>query len=55
MRLRGRFRRAAMRSLLVERDQTLAPAESDLETLLLKILREADQSSVVSFPIRLTV
>ena len=30
-----------MRLLLVERDPTLAPAESDLETLLFKILREA--------------
>jgi len=29
-----------LRSLLVERDPTLAPAESDLETLLTKILRE---------------
>ena len=38
---KGRPGIAAMRSLLVERDQTLAPAESDLETLLLKILREA--------------
>ena len=28
-----------MRSLLVARDPTLAPAESDLETLLFKILR----------------
>jgi hypothetical protein len=29
-----------MRSLLVARDPTLAPAESDLETLLFKILRD---------------
>lgn len=37
---RGRPGIAALRSLLTERDQTLAPAESDLETLLAKILRE---------------
>ena len=38
---KGRPGIAALRSLLVERDPTLAPAESDLETLLFKILREA--------------
>ena len=38
--VRGRPGPAALRPLLVERDPTLAPAESDLETLLLKILRE---------------
>ena len=38
---KGRPGIAAMRSLLVERDPSLAPAESDLETLLFKILREA--------------
>ncbi|MEO5567382.1 MAG: type IV toxin-antitoxin system AbiEi family antitoxin domain-containing protein, partial [Gemmatimonadaceae bacterium] len=37
---KGRPGIAAMRSLLVERDPTQAPAESDLETLLSKILRE---------------
>ena len=37
---RGRPGIAALRSLLVDRDPTLAPAESDLETLLSKILRE---------------
>ena len=37
----GRPGIAALRSLLVDRDPTLAPAESDLETLLFKILREA--------------
>ena len=35
----GRPGIAVMRSLLVARDPTLAPAESDLETLLFKILR----------------
>ena len=35
----GRPGIAALRSLLVDRDPTLAPAESDLETLLSKILR----------------
>ena len=39
--VRGRAGPAALRSLLVERDPSLAPAESDLETLLFKILREA--------------
>lgn len=38
---RGRPGIAALRTLLVERDPTLAPAESDLETLLFKILRDA--------------
>ena len=38
---RGRPGIAALRRLLVKRDPSLAPAESDLETLLLKILREA--------------
>jgi very-short-patch-repair endonuclease len=38
--VRGRPGIAALRSLLVERDPTLAPAESDLETLLMKILRD---------------
>ena len=38
---KGRPGIAALRSLLVERDPTLAPAESDLETLLFKIPREA--------------
>jgi predicted transcriptional regulator of viral defense system len=38
--VRGRPGIAALRSLLVERDPTLAAAESDLETLLTKILRE---------------
>lgn len=37
----GRPGISALRSLLVDRDPTLAPAESDLETLLFKILREA--------------
>ena len=37
---RGRPGPAALRSLLVERDPSLAPAESDLETLLSKILRD---------------
>jgi very-short-patch-repair endonuclease len=37
---KGRPGIAALRSLLVERDPTLAPAESDLETLLFKILRD---------------
>lgn len=36
---RGRPGTASLRSLLVERDPSLAPAESDLETLLSKILR----------------
>lgn len=36
---RGRPGIASLRSLLVERDPSLAPAESDLETLLAKILR----------------
>lgn len=36
---RGRPGPAALRPLLVARDPTLAPAESDLETLLSKILR----------------
>ena len=39
--VRGRPGPAALRSLLVDRDPSLAPAESDLETLLFKILREA--------------
>jgi len=38
---RGRPGPSALRPLLVERDPSLAAAESDLETLLLKILREA--------------
>jgi hypothetical protein len=38
--VRGRPGIAAMRSLLVARDPTLAPAESDLETLLFRILRD---------------
>ena len=38
--VRGRPGPAALRSLLVERDPSLAPAESDLETLLFKILRD---------------
>jgi predicted transcriptional regulator of viral defense system len=37
---KGRPGIAAMRSLLVDRDPTLAAAESDLETLLFKILRD---------------
>ena len=37
---RGRPGIAALRSLLVDRDPTLAPAESDLETLLSKVLRD---------------
>ncbi|MEO5841398.1 MAG: hypothetical protein ABIQ73_05310 [Acidimicrobiales bacterium] len=37
----GRPGIAALRSLLVDRDPSLAPAESDLETLLFKILRQA--------------
>jgi very-short-patch-repair endonuclease len=37
----GRPGIAAVRPLLVLRDPTLAPAQSDLETLLFKILREA--------------
>jgi len=37
---KGRPGIAAMRALLVERDPTLAAAESDLETLLFKILRD---------------
>jgi very-short-patch-repair endonuclease len=36
----GRPGIAALRSLLVDRDPTVAPAESDLETLLFKILRD---------------
>ena len=39
--VKGRPGIAAIRSLIVARDPTLAPAESDLETLLFKILREA--------------
>jgi very-short-patch-repair endonuclease len=38
---RGRPGIAALRPLLVQRDPTLAPAQSDLETLLFKILRDA--------------
>jgi very-short-patch-repair endonuclease len=38
---RGRNGVGPLRALLVERDPTLAPAESDLETLLLRILRDA--------------
>ena len=37
---RGRPGITPLRALLVERDPTLAPAESDLETLLVKILRD---------------
>jgi very-short-patch-repair endonuclease len=37
---RGRDGVGPLRALLVERDPSLAPAESDLETLLLRILRE---------------
>ena len=36
----GRTGVGPMRTLLVDRDPTLAPAESDLETLLLRILRD---------------
>src|SRR5687768_3618897 len=37
----GRTGVAPLRALLVDRDPRLAPAESDLETLLLRILRQA--------------
>ena len=37
----GRTGVGPLRSLLVDRDPLLAPAESDLETLLLRILRDA--------------
>jgi hypothetical protein len=37
---KGRTGIGPLRALLVDRDPTLAPAESDLETLLLRILRE---------------
>jgi hypothetical protein len=37
---KGRTGVGPLRALLVDRDPTLAPAESDLETLLLRILRD---------------